>query len=443
MHKQYHLSLCNKIHFKHLAIYFSVLLSLSSCFLWGGPDTFVSKTYTDFLATISTVQLFVLMLYYYINRVRYFSLTLLFAFVFSLIIGLPSIYLYYFKNANHGFEIICIWGMLINAILYLQSTDVVIKREKRYLTNLFYFLFSIVALCQLYKIFIYLMFILNSGEGHLAIYTESEELLSQVPFTIRAISGFTVVMSLATFYFKTPTYIKIIAFVLLASDLAIGIRNKFFFSVICIFILYMYSNEYRIRNLFKQFSKPLFLIFGFICFSMISYFREGYQIDFMNYIVIVLDSLSSTLGGMQHLFDMQSSGWSQLHPGVVFTQLLPLSGLGFIDDQQIAKDFSIIVLGDVSSGIALSSSGLLESSLLSLNFGVIIYLIYLLGMMSFIKWGLNNQQALINFIAISMISGFFYAVRGELILPLAFLLKSLPIVLISPLLVKNKTYHSR
>lgn len=34
-------------------------------------------------------------------------------------------------------------------------------------------------------------------------------------------------------------------------------------------------------------------------------------------------------------------------------------------------------------------------------------------------------------------------VRGELILPLAFLLKSLPIVLISPLLVKNKIYHGQ
>lgn len=109
---------------------------------------------------------------------------------------------------------------------------------------------------------------------------------------------------------------------------------------------------------------------------------------------------------MQNLFDMQSSGWDQLHPAVVFTQVLPLSGLGFLDDQQIAKDFSIIVLGDVSSGIALSSSGLLESSLLSLNLGVIIYLLYLSGVMLFIKWGLNNQRIIINFVAISMISGF-------------------------------------
>ncbi|HFO2632224.1 TPA: oligosaccharide repeat unit polymerase, partial [Escherichia coli] len=76
MHKQYYSLLCNKIQFKHLAIYFSVFLSLSSCFLWGGADTFVSQVYIDILATISTALLVILMFYYYINRVRYLSLTL-------------------------------------------------------------------------------------------------------------------------------------------------------------------------------------------------------------------------------------------------------------------------------------------------------------------------------------------------------------------------------
>ncbi|EAZ0768842.1 oligosaccharide repeat unit polymerase, partial [Salmonella enterica] len=46
---------------------------------------------TDILAIISSALLIVLILYYYIYRVRFFSLTLLFSFVFSLIIGLPSI----------------------------------------------------------------------------------------------------------------------------------------------------------------------------------------------------------------------------------------------------------------------------------------------------------------------------------------------------------------
>ncbi|EFP1523861.1 oligosaccharide repeat unit polymerase, partial [Salmonella enterica] len=190
-----------------------------------------------------------------------------------------------------------------------------------------------------------------------------------VPFVIRAISGFTVTMALAVFYFKSPSIIKFIAFILLASDLIIGIRNKFFFSMICIFILYLYSNEIRVKHIFKKISKPTVLLVGFILFSLVSYFREGYQINFVNYIGIVLDSLSSTLGGMQNLFSGQIGSWDKLSPEVVFTQILPLSGLGFINNHQIAKDFSIIVLGDVSSGIALSSSGLLESTILSLHFG--------------------------------------------------------------------------
>ncbi|EAM7300835.1 oligosaccharide repeat unit polymerase, partial [Salmonella enterica] len=183
-------------------------------------------------------------------------------------------------------------------------------------------------------------------------------------------------------------------------------------------------------HIFKKISKPTVLLVGFILFSLVSYFREGYQINFVNYIGIVLDSLSSTLGGMQNLFSGQIGSWDKLSPEVVFTQILPLSGLGFINNHQIAKDFSIIVLGDVSSGIALSSSGLLESTILSLHFGSVFYLIYLIGFISLITRALNSQKVLINFIAISMISGFFYAVRGELILPLAFLLKSLPIVII-------------
>ncbi|EAW1721624.1 oligosaccharide repeat unit polymerase, partial [Salmonella enterica subsp. indica] len=183
-----------------------------------------------------------------------------------------------------------------------------------------------------------------------------------------------------------------------ASDLVIGIRNKFFFSMICIFVLYLYSNEIRVKHIFKKISKPTVLLVGFILFSLVSYFREGYQINFINYIGIVLDSLSSTLGGMQNLFSGQIGYWDKLSPEVVFTQILPLSGLSFINDHQIAKDFSIIVLGDVSSGIALSSSGLLESTILSLHFGSVFYLIYLVGFISLITRALNSQKVLINFI---------------------------------------------
>ncbi|MBK4631886.1 oligosaccharide repeat unit polymerase, partial [Enterobacter hormaechei] len=99
-------------------------------------------------------------------------------------IGIPSFYLYFFKKASDGFELTCIWGMLINIILYLTAIKNVHRQQAKSINNLFKIIFSIVGVCQLIKIVFYLKFILSSGLGHLAIYTDSEELLSSIPFAI-------------------------------------------------------------------------------------------------------------------------------------------------------------------------------------------------------------------------------------------------------------------
>lgn len=133
--------------------------------------------------------------------------------------------------------------MLINIILYLTAIKNVHRQQTKTINGLFKTIFLIVGACQLIKIIFYLNFILSSGLGHLAIYTESEELLASIPFLIRAISGFSSIMALAVFYYKSSKKYKVFAFILLASDLVIGIRNKFFFAFICIIILSLYSNR--------------------------------------------------------------------------------------------------------------------------------------------------------------------------------------------------------
>lgn len=426
------------ISFKWALIYLLVTFLLFLSVFIDANRNDLAELIIEIFAIFGTIILGVVVAYYYINRTRYLSLSLMFAFVFSLIIGFPSVYLYFFKGANNGFEIVCVWGIYINSILYLLADTKPKKHEWRQVNNLFYVVLLIVSVCQFYKIYVYFNFIISSGAGHLAIYTESEELLSRVPFFIRAVSGFSLTMALAAFYFKSPQLIKLIAFLVVASDLAIGIRNKFFFSAICMFILYLYSNEHRVRKIFKKLSRPLYIVVGFVAFSLVSYYREAYQVAFLDYFGIVLDSLSSTLAGMQYIFDMPSdSGWSSMDASIVFSQVLPLSGLGFISDQQIAHEFSILALGDISSGIALSSSGLLESSILCPALGGMIYTLYLLFMIAILNKGLNSKYALINFIVIAMLPGFLYSVRGELVLPIALLLKSLPIIMISPLLIRR------
>ncbi|EOB9936198.1 oligosaccharide repeat unit polymerase, partial [Escherichia coli] len=97
-----------------------------------------------------------------------------------------------------------------------------------------------------------------------------------------------------------------------------------------------------------------------------------------------------------------------------------------------------IVLGDISSGIALSSSGILESTILDVDFNFFIYLSYLLLMLSLIQHFLNSPKVFLNFIAIAMLPGFLYSIRGELILPIAYIIKSSPIIIVSNFLVSDK-----
>lgn len=418
--------------FIYVLLTFSILLLfLSDSYSYG-----FYKIIEETFATFCTTVLIFTIIHFYIHRVKYISMQLMFSFIFSLIIGIPSIYLYFFKGAHDGFELVCIWGMLINIILYLTSTNDRQLKQYGEVNNFFKVIFILVAICQLFKIAIYLRFILSSGLGHLAIYTESDELLSSVPFAIRAIGGFSSVMGLAVFYYNAPRTYKFLGFVLLSSDLLLGIRNKFFFAFICILILSLYSHRKFVLSFFVKISRPQYIVGGFIGLSLVSYYREGYQINFLDYIVIVLDSLSSTLAGLQDLYSLPyNKGWALLDVKTVFSEILPLSGFGFINDTQISREYSTIVLGSVSNGIALSSSGMLEATVLSMKFNLFIYLAYLILVSNLIRKGLNSLSIYANFIAIAMISGFFYSVRGELILPFAYIIKSLPIISLAPLLI--------
>ncbi|EKD4389710.1 oligosaccharide repeat unit polymerase, partial [Salmonella enterica subsp. enterica serovar Cerro] len=163
----------------------------------------------------------------------FFSLQLMYAYAFSLIIGIPSVYLLNFGEAKGGFELVCLWCILLNIILYFSACSSKVIEQKKTVNKIFVVIFFVVGFCQLVKTLLYFRFIIDSGLGHLAIYTEGEILTAQVPFVIRAISGLSLIMSLATFYFKAPRYLRWIGFILLASELLIGIRSKFFFSLIC------------------------------------------------------------------------------------------------------------------------------------------------------------------------------------------------------------------
>lgn len=423
---------------KYIPIYFSLFLSIALLLCEYTASYLVYDIFIEVISSFLSAILILVIIYFYIKRARFFSLQLVYSYAFSLIIGIPAIYLLNFGEPRKGFELVCLWCVLLNIVLYFSSFNSKIIKQKRTVNNIFIIIYIVVGVCQLIKTFIYFRFIVNSGLGHLAIYTEGEILTAQVPFIIRAISGLSLIMSLATFYYKSPAKLKWISFLLLASELVIGIRSKFFFSFLCIITLSLYVNRYSVKRLFVKVSKIQYLAIGFILFSLISYFREGYEINFINYLVIVMDSLSSTLAGLQDLFLLPASqGWNNIDANIIFTQIFPISGLGFISDLQIYKQFSMIVLGDISSGIALSSSGILEATIISIKFNFYVYLIYLLLMLALIQNWLNSSLSFLNFIAIAMLPGFFYSIRGELVLPFAYVIKSLPLIILAPFLTSR------
>lgn len=87
-----------KISVRSAFIYFLLTFSLMLIFLTVSASATFYETVEDIFATFCAIILFGEMLYFYMHRVKYVSLQLMFAFVFSLIIGIPSFYLYFFKK---------------------------------------------------------------------------------------------------------------------------------------------------------------------------------------------------------------------------------------------------------------------------------------------------------------------------------------------------------
>ncbi|CNC69145.1 O-antigen polymerase [Yersinia pseudotuberculosis] len=417
-------------------------------FLVGMLITIFLQTLSFFVYSISALQFlkyssiflfFTVSIYHYINRSSFFSLGLIVAFVFSLFLGGPAVYLLYYKDLVIDYQIVLIFVIQINTMLYFFNEGVISNKYEYVLNNTFYFLFFIVLLCQVYKIILYLIFILNSGAGHLAIYTEGDALRGSVPLIIRGISGFSIIMSMMTFFYPSSRKIKLISMFMILSDVMIGIRGKFFFSVVSILFLYAYTNKIRAVKIFTFITGFIPIVILFIILSTVSYFREGYTIDFYSYIFIVLDSISSTIAGLERLFIISGEWWSKYFSyQMVIDQIIPILGFDGLDANGIAKVYSLLVLGDLSSGLGLSSSIVLESMVIMGRYFPIVLLLYLISFILIIPKLLNSNKILLNVIGLSFISGFLFSVRAEMVLPIVFMIKFFPIIIFSPFLVNKK-----
>lgn len=378
---------------------------------------------------------------YYIRN-KDLSMSLIFFFVYSMLLGIPACYLFVVNDSTSQFSGFMLCIILSSIFVFISrpfhDPGRITSINTCRLTGLFYFVFFIVAACQSFKIYAYLTYIIESGLGHLAIYINNDELVHSVPSYIRFISGLSMVVSLIAISFSKNKIIIFLALALMFSDIAIGIRGKAFSGVIAAFIIMLYVNKYKATRIFSNLTKPIVVVVFFVLFSFISYYREGYSINFGSYILLVLDSISSILSGTQALFD-KSDYWydSSFSSSSIFMQIGDLIGLHIDGVNTVAETYTKIALGDNKTGIALSSSLPLEAMVLGGPFGPLIMITYSLLMLTLINRLLLSNKKVFLVAGISILPGLAFVCRAELVIPFVYLIKSVPIILISPMLLKN------
>lgn len=421
-----------------IMLFFSSAIVCTSFLMIIGANSYLYDVLFSLVLPLYLICLFLS----YKNRKHELSIGTIYFFCFSFLLGIPACYLFIYNSSTPSFKGLMLCIILASMFIYflgrsLRPTDRYSLRSFR-LSNFFILVFTLVSLCQFYKIYVYYSFISGSGLGHLAIYLENEALVSSVPSIIRLISGFSVIMALMAVSFTRNKLIIAIAVLVLFSDIIIGIRGKAFSSVMALFIILLYVDIRKVSAFFAKLTHPIILGVLFVILSAVSYFREGYTIDFSSYLLVVLDSIASIISGMQHVFNI-SDFWyySNFDSESVILQIFNLIGFDIREVTPISQTYTDIALGGHSTGIALSSSLPLESMVIGGPFGPLIMIIYPLAMILIIHKMLSSGDKLLMTIAISMLPGFVFSCRAELVLPFVYLIKAIPIIAISPVLIRS------
>lgn len=380
----------------------------------------------------------------YAYRQKNFGFFLLLSVSYAILFGVPSITVLIQGTIKNDVQKEFVVGLLLIGIILIFLSYREARNKNQFYIPLdfrpnkaFVFILAAISLAQAFKLIAYLKVLSSSEYGHLAIWVDGDALISSVPSWIRLISGGTLIAGiLGVALFRDRWLLQLFCILLLASDMVIGIRNKGFFGILAaVYILSLFDREQAAR-IFKKISSPLILVGAFIVFSAISYLREGYQMDMMEYGLIVLDSLASIVDG---LLDQvaNSNCMKTIDSSLVVTQVWTLLGLGNIP--QISGEFNFCITGDPHPLTSVSSSVIFESLLLVGHFWLLLIICYFLliyGLMRF----LERKRSILNLsILCSLAPAFLYSLRAELFQPIVFLMKSLPYLIIAFLLLDKRS----
>jgi hypothetical protein len=381
----------------------------------------------------------------YTRRKENFGFFLVMAISYSLLFGIPCVAWVLSNPLNNAAQIVFLLGILSTGnLLTLLSHCEALDKRHNYVpftfepNKAFVVVLAVVALAQAYKLRAYLGVLTSSEYGHLAIWLESEMLLSSVPSWIRILSGgslLTGIIGIALFR-KRP-FMQCACLLLIISDMVLGIRNKGFFGVLAaIYILSLFERD-KASRIFQRVSSPIMLAVAFLALSIVSFLREGFDIPLSDYLVIVLDSLASIANGLLETISDPSQCAQHLDGTLVFSQLWNLLGIG--SGTQLSAEFNYCLTGNPNPLTSVSSSMIFEMLLVAGPFWPMAAGLYLLALYGALRF-LERRRSIVSLsLLCALAPAILYTLRAELVQPIVFILKSLPYILLIGLLMSRNS----
>ena len=382
-------------------------------------------------------------LYLYSDRKQNFGFFILMAFSYGMLFGIPCVAWVLSKPLDNATQIICLLGILTvgNLLTLLSHYEALDKSHRNVRLNwepkkAFSFALGIVALAQAYKLHAYLGVLASSEYGHLAIWFESEALLNAVPAWIRILSGGSLLMGIfGISLFRKRPFMQFACLLLIVSDLVLGIRNKGFFGVLsAIYILSLFDRD-KASRIFQRITSPVLLVGGFVGMSVVSFQREGFNIPFIEYLELVLDSLASIANGLLQ-FVTENSQCQYLDGTLVLSQLWTLMGVG--TGTQLSAEFNYCLTGDPSPPTSVSSSMIFEMLVVAGPLWPLACGLYLLLLYRMLRFMERRESIVSLSLLCALAPAILYTLRAELVQPIVYILKGLPYIFVIGLLVKQK-----
>lgn len=378
----------------------------------------------------------------YVFRKNFFGFFLLLNFSYGLLFGIPSVAWVLTNPLNIFSKNIFILGVLSigNLLTWLSYRESFqnLKDNKRFSfepNKAFVAVLAVIVAAQTYKLRAYFDVLSSSQYGHLAIWIDGDALLSVVPPWIRVLSGGSMLIGIiGVALFRKHLFLQVICALLITSDMVIGIRNKGFFGILAAIYIFSLFDKEKASRLFHRLSSPLILMTAFLALSLVSYFREGFEIPLADYLFIVLDSLASIVNGLLEIVSHQNC-LNAIDSSLVVQQFWTL--LGVSRGTQLSGEFNYCLTGDPNPLTSVSSSLIFEAFLLNGSLWPVATGLYLWVLYAALRF-LERRKTIFSLsILCALAPAFLYTLRAELLQPLVFLLKSLPYLILIGLLVKR------